>query len=74
VASLINVKITVEDMTDGLKKAFISETLKKSTRCWNIDKRVKYKAILNKVLYEIAICIDETNKEYIKDFSSAKEV
>jgi hypothetical protein len=26
------------------------------------------------VLYEIVICIDETDEEYIKDFSSAKEV
>jgi gag-polypeptide of LTR copia-type len=46
----------------------------KSTGCWNINKRAKYKAASNKVLYEIVICIDETDKEYIKDFSSAKEV
>lgn len=74
VASSTNVKITVEDVTDGLKKAFTSETPEKSVGCWNIDKRAKYKAASNKVLYEIVICIDETDEEYIKDFSGAKEV
>jgi hypothetical protein len=64
----------VEDITEGLKKAFISRTPKKATRCWNIDNRAKYKAALNKVLYKIIIYINETNREYIKDFSSAKEV
>ena len=73
-ASLTNVKITVEDVTEGLKKAFTGETPEKSAGCWNIDKRAKYKAASNKVLYEIAICIDETDEEYIKDFSGAKEV
>jgi hypothetical protein len=39
-----------------------------------VDKRAKYKAVSNKVLYEIIICIDETDEEYIKDFSGAKDV
>ena len=74
VASSTNVKTTVEDVTEGLKKAFTGETPEKSVGCWNIDKRAKYKAASNKVLYEIVICIDETDEEYIKDFSGAKEV
>jgi hypothetical protein len=44
IVSSTNVKITIEDMTDRLKKAFTSETPKKSAGCWNIDKRAKYKA------------------------------
>ena len=72
--SSTNVKITVEDVTEGLKKAFTSGTPEKATGCWNIDNRAKYKAASNKVLYEIIICIDETDGEYIKDFSGAKEV
>ena len=39
-----------------------------------MDKRAKYRAVSNKVLYEIVICIDETDEEYIKDFSDAKDV
>ena len=30
--------------------------------------------MLNKVLYKIIICINKTDKEYIKDFSSTKDV
>ncbi len=42
------------------------------TGCQNIKKREKYKATILKVLYIITICINETNKQYIKDFKDIK--
>ena len=72
--SLTNIKVTVEDVTEELKKAFTGKTPDKFVGCWNVDKRAKYRAVSNKVLYEIVICIDETDEEYIKDFSGAKDV
>ena len=72
--SSINIKTTIEDMTEELKKAFTGKTPDKFIGCQNVDKRAKYRAVSNKVLYEIVICIDKTDKEYIKDFSGAKDI
>jgi hypothetical protein len=52
VTSSTNIKVTVEDVTEELRKAFTGDTPDKFVGCWNIDKRAKYKAASNKVLYE----------------------
>ena len=43
-----------------------------SDGCWNTEKRTAYKATSAKVLYQITICIDETDKEFLKDFEGTK--
>ena len=39
----------------------------------NIKKRVKYKVVLLKVLYQITIYINNIDKEFIKDYTRVKD-
>jgi hypothetical protein len=64
---------TVEDITTGIQNLFKVKSAEDSAGCWNIERRAAYKAARAKVLYHITICIEETDKEFIKDFNEINQ-
>lgn len=45
-----------------------------SEGCWNNKKRAKYKVASNQVMYELILCVNDTDQELFEELSSAKEI
>jgi hypothetical protein len=64
----------INELTTGIRKMYTGKGKEKDVAgCWNIKKREKYEAAEAEVLYMISIYINETDKQFIKDFKGAKD-